>query len=164
MKVNNQKGMSLFEVLAAVSLSLIIFIVAYQGFYFITNSIDHSSAMTEIRKEANILIMDLDDALINVDSIEVAAGQSSDSFTKFTGVIKKLDASNDLSYINEQVAIEIKDGDLLIDGTKVNADDMKVTNTYFSLDLFKLKVTLEIEKQDSDEKYKLTKFYKLGNE
>ncbi|QAS54036.1 prepilin-type N-terminal cleavage/methylation domain-containing protein [Halobacillus litoralis] len=165
MRLNNEKGLTLVEVLAVLSLSMVVMIAAYQAFFFITNSIEMSAEKTELRKEANIITLSLENRLINVDSIETDSGKS--TFTKFTGSITRLNGMDEettaFTYIEEEVVITIDEGNLYINGVQQNASDMNLSNTTFELNGNKLTVNLEIMKENTNERYSLVKIFRLGN-
>lgn len=168
MMLKNEKGLSLVELLATLSIMMIVMVAAYQAFYFVSNAITASSNMTELRKEANILILSMENALINVDSITLPEDTPHDSFQEFTGNIKYLSGMEEESttfvYTEETVDVSIAEGGLLIDGKRVNAEDMDLSNTTFEQNGDKLKVNLNIQKQGTDEDYGLVKIFNIGNE
>ncbi|MGR9049186.1 PulJ/GspJ family protein [Halobacillus faecis] len=166
MNIKNEKGMTLVELLAVVSLSMIVMVAAYHAFYFVTGAVETSSTKTEIRKEANILVLSLEENLINVDSIKV---QNADTtiFQAFTATATRLNGMDDdstFTYIEETTEVSIQNGHLLIDDIQQNADDMDLSNTTFELNGDKLTVHLEIFKENTDETYSLVKIFRLGTE
>ncbi|WLR46115.1 prepilin-type N-terminal cleavage/methylation domain-containing protein [Halobacillus litoralis] len=166
MNIKSEKGMTLVELLAVVSLSMIVMVAAYHAFYFVTGAVETSSTKTEIRKEANILILALEENLINVDSIEVQNDHTT-TFQAFTATSTRLDDMDEEStftYIDETTDVSIQNGHLLIGGIQQNAEGMDLSNTLFELDGNKLTVHLEIFKKDTDETYSLVKIFRLGTE
>lgn len=165
MNIKNEKGLTLVEVLAVVSLSMIVMIAAYQAFYFVTGAIETSSTKTELRKEANILLLSLENHLLNVDTIEIQGSEQ--PFTAFTGFTNRLDEMKDdttFTYIEESIEFSIQDGNLMIDHIQQNADDMDLSNTIFEFEGGNLRVHLNIIKNHTDKKYSIVKIFKLGTD
>ncbi|SDP00559.1 PulJ/GspJ family protein [Halobacillus aidingensis] len=166
MNIKSEKGMTLVELLAVVSLSMIVMVAAYHAFYFVTGAVETSSTKTELRKEANILILSLEENLINVDSVKV---QNADTtiFQTFTATAARLNGMGEdstFTYIEETTDVSIQNGHLLIDDIQQNADDMDLSNTTFELNGDKLTVHLEIFKENTDDTYSLVKIFRLGTE
>ncbi|MYL50208.1 hypothetical protein GLV98_11980 [Halobacillus litoralis] len=166
MNIKSEKGMTLVELLAVVSLSMIVMVAAYHAFYFVTGAVETSSTKTEIRKEANILVLSLEEHLINVDSINVQNADTT-TFQAFTAKATRLNGMDDdstFTYIEETAEVSIENGHLLIDDIQQNADDMDLSNTTFELNGNKLTVHLEIFKENTEETYSLVKIFRLGTE
>ncbi|GEN51908.1 PulJ/GspJ family protein [Halobacillus faecis] len=166
MNIKSEKGMTLVELLAVISLSMIVMVAAYHAFYFVTGAVEKSSTKTELRKEANILILSLEEHLINVDSIEIQNDDPT-TFQTFEATSTRLngmDKDSTFAYIEETTDVSIQNGHLFIDDIQQNADDMDLSNTTFELDGEKLTVHLEIFKENTDETYNLVKIFRLGTE
>lgn len=166
MNIRNEQGLTLVEVLAVVSLSMIIMVAAYHAFYFVTGAVETSSTKTEVRKEANLIVLSLEEHLLNIDSIEYE-NENPTSFQTFTAKSTRLNGMDDdstFTYEEETKDISIRNGHLLIDGVQQNAHDMDLYNTTFELDGEKLTVQLEILKENTEETYSVVKIFRLGTE
>ncbi|MBN9653844.1 prepilin-type N-terminal cleavage/methylation domain-containing protein [Halobacillus sp. GSS1] len=166
MNMKSEKGMTLVELLAAVSLSMIVMVAAYHAFYFVAGAVETSSAKTEIRKEANILLLSLEENLINVDEVE-PTNNLTGTFQAFTATSTRLgdmDEDSTFTYIDETTDVSIQNGHLLIDEIQQNSEDTDLSSTTFELDGSKLTVLLEISKENTDETYSLVKIFRLGTE
>ncbi|WP_226583420.1 type II secretion system protein J [Halobacillus litoralis] len=162
MNIHSERGFTLVEVLAVVSLSMIVLMAAYQAFYFVSGAVESSALKTELRKEANIIVLSLEEHLINVDAIDIP--EDSDPFNAFIGTTRRLNKMEEetLTYLEDTVEVQLSNGRLFVEGVQINSPDMNLSNTTFEHNNGNLTVNLKIKKRSKDEIYTMKKIFRLG--
>ncbi|MFD1018923.1 prepilin-type N-terminal cleavage/methylation domain-containing protein [Thalassobacillus hwangdonensis] len=168
MKLHNERGLTLVELLAVLALSTVVILIAYNLLFSTMGSIDRSSAQTKMRNEAALILYQFDEAMLNVDSIEIDGGGTPDRFTQFTGVGEHIEDKNDGSggyeFVEDRIAFSISGDDIVIDGNTLNDPEWRFTDSFFKYEGKKLYVQLEVADSESNETYQSSKIYRLKNE
>jgi prepilin-type N-terminal cleavage/methylation domain-containing protein len=140
MKRQNERGLTLIELLAALAISSIILIVAYSILSTMIKSNDRSSTQITIQNESVIISQKIENLMPNIDSVQIPNDVNVDAnggFKKFIAIDKrKIESSpgvfNDIDPPITTL-IEINNRNLLINNQKVNSDNYSLENTTFKL-------------------------------
>ncbi|KGX93621.1 hypothetical protein N781_10535 [Pontibacillus halophilus JSM 076056 = DSM 19796] len=167
--LQNEKGVTLVELLAVMAMSILVVGVAYQILFSMFSSIDKSQANTMLRNEAAAIMLELDEIMLNLDEVETIPIDLNVNvpFDHF----RVLDIRENSSGLPKTLSteIEVANGELLVtyNGSSRTITDSSInaSNTTFTLDKDgRLRVNLHIEDNASSETYTVFKIYEMENE
>lgn len=166
MKIVDQKGLTLVELLAVIGISAILLSVGYSILFSMIKSADHSTAQTKLRNESVLITQQFNQAMLNIDSIEaVGAADSDGKFRSFNAIDKGTTDVNGVQTQNVIVPIAInEDGNLLINYKQINSDGYSLKNTRFKQVNGNLQVYYVLYDLNSKEQFTQFKIYNLQSE
>lgn len=166
MKKTDQRGLTLVELLAVIALSSIILAVGYSILFSTIKSADHSAVQTKLRNESVLITQQFNQAMLNVDSIEIVGEQNANGkFTSFQAIDKA--ATADASNQGQDVIVPVEitnDGNLLINNKQINSVGYSLKNTTFRQINGNLQVYYAIDDLNNHARFTLLKIYNLQGE
>lgn len=165
MRTRNQKGLTLIELLAVISISSIVLLVAYSILtsMIVTNS--NSTSKTNLRNEAVTISQHIENIMLNVDSIQINGTKDANGqFQSFTAVDTRRTETSPGKFTESSInnTFDITNGNLLINGSSMNSASYSFQNTTFKLlDASTLQVNYVILDPKTKQSFKLFKVYKL---
>ncbi|GER69188.1 hypothetical protein BpJC7_04910 [Weizmannia acidilactici] len=166
MRFRSEKGFTLVELLAAVTISFLIIGVIYAVFQSVIVQSKNDMARKNFVKEQTAILQSMNRAMENVDSLEPEDENDDGTFTSFNAVDIETDVGDNGSYHENQTStlIAVSDGNLSIGGTIANSDGISLTGTTFSIANGSLKCNFVIKDTQNNLEKKMYVSYKLGGE
>lgn len=138
MKCRNEKGLTLVELLAAVTISFIIIGVIYAVLNSVITESKSDMARKNFVKEQAAILQYMERAMENMDDVEPDDESDDGTFTRFKAVDINIDVAGDGTYRESSTdkTIAVSGGNLSIGGTVVNSDEISLDGTteYFECD------------------------------
>lgn len=182
--MKNENGLTLIELLAVLALSSMVVIMAVSIYTSMVKVSNKSIIETNLRNETVLIVHQLDEIMMNTDTIKID-GEADDTglFKSFFAVDKstelaKNEKGEDTFKENENLTSIKINGDHLLtcraDSTtlncdasgqkRINSESYLVTDTVFSLKSSGLFVKLVVVDKDNGTKYEVNKLYSLKGE
>ncbi|MCM3021900.1 PilW family protein [Heyndrickxia ginsengihumi] len=134
MKIHNEKGVTLVELLATILISTIIIGVIYSVFIMTITKTKEDMNQKSFIKEQTAILQYMDRTMENVDDVEVVSDtDDSGRFTSFNAINIKTVEGADHSFTQQEtsVPIAIANNNLEIDNTMINNDGISLDGTTF---------------------------------
>ncbi|XJZ26381.1 Tfp pilus assembly protein FimT/FimU [Bacillota bacterium Lsc_1132] len=166
MKKIDQRGITLVELLAVIAISSALLAVGYSILFSMIKSAEYSTAQTKLRNESILITQQFDQAMLNIDSIEIVGEPDPDGKFQFFQAIDKQPAEDNSDQV-QTVVIPFKisaEGKLLINNKQINSDEYSLKRTTFKQVNGNLQVYYVIDDLNSHEQFTLFKNYKLQSE
>lgn len=134
MKCRNEKGLTLVELLAAVTISFMIIGVIYAVLNTVITQSKSDMARKNFVKEQTAILQYMNSAMENVDDIEPDDENDDGTFTRFKAVDVNINVGSDGTYQESSTdkTIAVSDGNLSVGGTIVNSDGISLDGTTFT--------------------------------
>ncbi|OQP01383.1 Tfp pilus assembly protein [Geobacillus sp. 44C] len=132
--VNNTKGLSLVELLAAITISSLILASIYGVFFSGLNAYKRIHIENQLRSEADYIVATIMNKLYAFapDGIEMDQGQTTNAQIIFVND-KRKDIDPYLGFIKEEpeptpetLTVALQDGSIAIDGERLHSDRLKI--------------------------------------
>lgn len=163
--VKNENGLTLIEVLAALTLTTIIMVTMYSFFFSYIKNDQRINTNILVRNESVQILEQLNNDFENVDTISNSIGNP--SLTSFDAVDKKLTVNNDGTTTETDLTIhvELRDDSLYVNNKKVNDSTVSLTGTQFYMENGDLDLNLVIaSKADPNVVLKTNTVFSLGDD
>lgn len=166
LKMKNQYGFTIIELLATLTILFIISTLIYQVFITTIKSTDRLESQHLLRNELIVVVQKFNLFMENIDLIEIA-GKEDDVIVSLKAIDKSI-MQNEAGVIEEtstEHLIEKKDDDLFIDHVKINSDAISLANTRFYLKSGGFEVKFHAKfKNDAAKPLDIFVFYKLDGD
>ncbi|NNU93212.1 prepilin-type N-terminal cleavage/methylation domain-containing protein [Geobacillus sp. NFOSA3] len=132
--VNNTKGLSLVELLAAITISSLILASIYGVFFSGLNAYKRIHIENQLRSEADYIVATIMNKLYAFapDGIEMDQGQTTNAQIIFVND-KRKDIDPYLGFVEEEpeptpetLTVALQDGSIAIDGERLHSDHLKI--------------------------------------
>ncbi|MGG3384482.1 PulJ/GspJ family protein [Heyndrickxia faecalis] len=166
MKCRNEKGLTLVELLAAVTISFMIIGVIYAVLNTVITQSKSDMARKNFVKEQTAILQYMNSAMENVDDIEPDDENDDGTFTRFKAVDVNINVGSDGTYQESSTdkTIAVSDGNLSVGGTIVNSDGISLDGTTFTVENGSLICHFVIKDTQNHFEKKIYAAYKLGEE
>ncbi|MEE8690625.1 MAG: prepilin-type N-terminal cleavage/methylation domain-containing protein [Heyndrickxia coagulans] len=166
MKCRNEKGLTLVELLAAVTISFMIIGVIYAVLNTVITQSKSDMARKNFVKEQTAILQYMNSAMENVDDIEPDDENDDGTFTRFKAVDVNINVGSDGTYQKSSTdkTIAVSDGNLSVGGTIVNSDGISLDGTTFTAENGSLICHFVMKDTQNHFEKKIYASYKLGEE
>lgn len=166
MKCRNEKGLTLVELLAAVTISFMIIGVIYAVLNTVITQSKSDMARKNFVKEQTAILQYMNSAMENVDDIEPDDENDDGTFTRFKAVDVNINVGSDGTYQESSTdkTITVSDGNLSVGGTIVNSDGISLDGTTFTAENGSLICHFVMKDTQNHFEKKIYAAYKLGEE
>ncbi|WP_018660953.1 PulJ/GspJ family protein [Heyndrickxia acidiproducens] len=166
MRVQNERGVTLVELLAAIFISFLIIGGIYAVFINLVKQSEADLSKKNLVIEQTAILKNMNRAMENVDQVEVSGDEDANgTFTSFIAIDHKMVEQNGgRSYTTKKTSIPITttNGNLSIDGMIINSDHVSLDHTAFKLDKDILQCHFVIKDKKHDQIKKLFVSYQLS--
>lgn len=174
--LRQDKGVTLVELLATLVISSIILLLIFSIFGQVMKAGDDTVQQTNKRNEMVFICKQLDNAMLNVNTIEILdeTGSGAANFHHFKGIEHRTIDNPNKDQVGEPVFQQVEhartdfklaDGNLYIDDVQINNEGFTLEGTTFSLKNSGLSVKLQLKHTSGDKRhYIINKFYDLKSE